>query len=200
MPYPTIIFAGFLACLLSLTAMAAPVEIKDKDYALMLPDDFTEVPITNRPTGGGTARLFVKHDSTNDATPFWFSIRKMPGDTSPETLSLWRQEARETNVAEQYSEHFGNLDVDIFDAEVKTNDITIRQRQVQLPTERDLFLLDLHSPQAQTNEMDAVMRQIIKSIADQNAAAQRPEVEGWRDAIICLAMVAMIIVVAIARR
>lgn len=177
---------------------AIPVADQPLGGTFPAPAGFEAIPVTNVTPDSIGGQFFVMRGS-NEA-PSWFSIRRLPGD-HPESNDLaWSSDSDELRVVNRYSERLGGLDLDILEAELVTNDITFRQRSIQFSMASERFLLDLRSPSLKTNEMDEIMKQVAKTIAIQNATVPREEVQGWRNAIVCLAMVAMIVVVAIARR
>jgi hypothetical protein len=179
---------------------AIPLDIKEPGLAQALPEDFEEIPVTNGATEAFANQIFMKRDSNESIPPTWFSIRRIPGSRTNALLALGHDHADEFKVVGHFSERLYNLDTDILEAELQTNSFILRRRSVHVPLGQDLFMLDLQSSSLKTNEMEAIMRKVVKTIADQNSASERIEVQGWQSAIVCLLMVAMVFVVALARR
>jgi hypothetical protein len=185
---------------LSPSTYAVPMEIRDPGVAQSLPEDFVEIPATNIAAEAFARQVFMRRGSNDISPPTWFSIRRVPGTRTNELPGLWRESPDEFKVVGRFSERLYNLDADILESEMQTNAFILRRRSVQLPAGPDVFMLDLQSPSLKTNEMEAIMRKVVKTIAEQNSATERVEVQGWQSAIVCLLMVAMVFVVALARR
>ena len=186
--------------MLSPSAYAIPLEIRGPGFSQALPDDFAEIPETNIATEAFASQMFMKRSSNESNPPTWFSIRRVPGTRTNELPEFWLERPDEFKVVSRFSERLYNLDADILESEMQTNSFTLKRRSMQLPAGPDLFMLDLQSPSLKTNEMEAIMRKVVKTIAEQKSATERVEVQGWQSAIICLLMVAMVFVVALARR
>ena len=189
---------GLILFTLPVLTHAIPTEAGNRKVTLPLPAGFQEVPVSNVAPDALPGQLFLLRGSNAAAPSAWFSIRRL--SDRPSNTVQWHSPASDLKVVGRYSERMGNLDLDILDSESTTNNTLLRQRSIQFSLASDRFLLDLRSPTLQTNEMDAIMKQVVKTLASQKNATTPEELEGWRNAIICLVMVAMIFVFAVARR
>jgi hypothetical protein len=136
--------------------------------------------------------------ATTNSLSAWFSIHQNPDSGKmPET---WFENTNGLTLASLISERLYNLDIGLLEAELQISDIMCRRQCAPLHPGIDVFLEDLHPAVPKTNELEAIMRQVDKAIAEQKASSSQDEVQGWKSAIVCLLMVAMVFVVAIARR
>lgn len=195
-----VVITALSLLMLSPSIHAIPLEIREPGLAQALPEDFEEIPVTNSAMEAFANQVFMKRDSNESSPPTWFSIRRIPGTLTNDLPGLGYDRTDEFKVVGRFSERLYNLDADILESELQTNSFTLRRRSVQVPMGQDFFMLDLQSPSLKTNEMEAIMRKVVKTIAEQNSATGRTEVQGWKSAIVCLLMVAMVFVVALARR
>ncbi len=160
-------------------AESAPLKIETTDIAQASSGELEGIAATNSP--------FV-----------WFSIRQNPDSRG--MSGAWFEKTNEFGIISRISERLYNLDIEILESELQKNDMRIRWHNTQLHTGIDVFLNDLQPVSPKTNEMDAIMQHVVKTIAEQKASSSQNEVQGWQSAIVCLLMVAMVFVVAIARR
>ncbi len=160
-------------------AWSAPLKIEKEDSSQAPSEEFEGRATTNSPSA-------------------WFGIHQ--NSESKKMPDTWLENTNGLTLASLISERLYNLDMGILEAELQNNDIMCRRQCAQLHPGIDVFLEDLHPAAPKTNEMDAIMRQVDKAIAEQKAATSQNEVQGWKSAIVCLLMVAMVFVVAIARR
>jgi hypothetical protein len=160
-------------------AWSAPLKIENADISHAPSGEFEGIANTNSPS-------------------VWFSSHQNPD--SGKMPEAWFENTNGLSLAGLISERLYNLDIGILEAELQANDIMCRRPFAQLHPGIDVFLADLHPAVPKTNELDAIMRQVDKAIAEQKAATSQNEVQGWKSALVCLLMVAMVFVVAIARR
>lgn len=180
-------------------ASAIPIE-GSSNLSLTLPEGFELVSETAPDDSGLTARRFVLKGSNADESPAYFTLQRFPEGGHDAPTALWGQTSDTAKITGRYSERLYNLDVEILDAEWQTNNTTMRGRRVQIPTRADLFLLDLSVAGPQTNELETIMKEVVKSLASQTPARPAEEVRGSISALTYLVMVAIVILVAIARR
>lgn len=188
-----------LAILLLLAAvpcLGIPLELQT-NLSLAMPAGFEAIPAAD--DTDLSTQIFAMRGSNTDLPPTYFSVKKLPAG-STNSPPLWQEQSDEIKLVGHYSERLYNLDLDILDSEIQTNDNTLHKRSVQIPLRQDLFLLDLTVPAPKTNEMDMIMKQVVKTLAEQNAAHPEQEVQGSLSAIFYLLMVAAVILVVIARR
>ena len=174
--------AGIIALALLTThfqAWSAPLKIENEEASQAPSEEFQGI-------------------ATNNSPSVLFSIHQNPD--SGKIPAAWFENTNELTLTGLISERLYNLDIGILEAELQKYDIMCRRQCAQLNPEIDVFLEDLHPSTPKTNELDAIMRQVAKAIAEQKASSSQNEVQGWKSAIVCLIMVAMVFVVAIARR
>lgn len=196
---PGAVISMLLFLALTLPAPAIPLEIRDS-ISHAIPAGFEAIPATNLHPEALASQVFKLQGSDDTTPPTWLSIRRVSTSGTNVMRDARIDPSDDFKVVGRFSERLYNLDIAILESELQTNDITLRRRSAQLPSGTDVFLLDLQSPSLKTNEMDAIMRHVVKAIAEQNSATPRSEVQGWKSAVVCLLMVAMVFVVAIARR
>ena len=182
------------AALLPRPSAAIPVEVREQDVSLKLPDGFEEMsPLTNDPD---VVRLFVRRPSTNDEPDTWLTLRKpRAGDTN---AAGWLPP--DSGVAlGHYSERLNDLNVDILQSRLQTNDMTLLESSARLPVGAAPFQLDLRSRSLEDREMKTLMRQVLAS-ANTSATPPREEFKGWGSVVLCLVLGATLIVIAFGRR
>lgn len=160
-------------------AWSAPLKIENEAITQAPSGEFEEGAATNSPS-------------------VWFGIHQ--NSESGKIPKTWFENTNRLTLAGLISERLYNLDIGILEAELQKNDMMCRRQCAQLHPGIDVFLADLHPAVPKTNELEAIMRQVDKAIAEQKASSSQNEVQGWKSAIVCLLMVAMVFVVAIARR
>ncbi|MEI6787416.1 MAG: hypothetical protein WCL49_02945 [bacterium] len=177
---------SLVACIIALTiltahfqAWSAPLKIENEEASQAPSEEFQGIVTNNSPS-------------------VLFSIHQNPD--SGKKPEAWLENTNGLTLAGLISERLYNLDIGILEAELQKNDIMCRRQFAQLNPEIDVFLEDLHPSTPKTDELDAIMKQVGKAIAEQKASSAQNEVQGWKSAIVCLIMVAMVFVVAIARR
>jgi hypothetical protein len=190
-----ILFA-LLSGLLTSTVIAVPLEIKEPGFSLTLPDGFREVP------GDGNSpearRLFVRGTSDDGRSNSYLSISRFAADGEQ---AFWPEGAtNSTKIIGRYSERLNNQDVAVLVSQVISNDTVTIAQSATVPTDPGTLLLDLRTHTDDDKEAQALMRNIIQSLATQSQQEEPPGIQGWRGAAICLAMVAIIFVVILARR
>jgi len=177
---------------------AIPLEL-ETNLTIALPAGFERVSSGSQ-TQDLTDDTFVMRNTNADFENTWLAIRRLPAGQSNTPPVFLEENTEDVHIISRCTERLFNLDLDILDSEMTTNEGSIRQRTVQIPLRTDLFLMDLTAPVKKTNEMDAIMRQVVKTIAEQNTTQAHRGIEGFGDALICLAMVALIILAVVAKR
>jgi hypothetical protein len=160
-------------------AWSAPLKIENEEASQEPSEKFEGIATTNSPS-------------------VLFSIHQNPD--SGKRPEAWLENTNELTLAGLISERLYNLDIGLLEAELQNNDIMCLRQSAQLHPGIDVFLEDLHPATPKTNELDAIMQKVDKVIEKQKASLSQNEVQGWKSAIVCLLMVAMVFVVAIARR
>jgi hypothetical protein len=177
-------------------AGAIPLEIREPGYTLTLPEGFREVlGNDNRPEA---RRFFVSGSSADGRSNTYLTIRRLTNDQEPESRP--EERAQEIKVLGRYSERLNNQDIAVLVAQVATNDTFAIEQSATVPIAPGTLLLDLRTHTEDDQKAQALMRNIIRSLATQAQQADRPEIQGLRGALVCLTMVAIIFVVAMARR
>lgn len=190
---------GMMLLSLPIPGRAIPVEERNQGVSLPLPAGFEETSATNDSANASLGQVFVLRGSNEATPPSWLSIRRLDHSHTGDAFQ-WQNDSNEFKTVNRYSERLGNLDMDVLIAEWTTNNIMFHQRSILFSTASDRFLLDLRSPSLQTNEMDAIMRRVIRTLAIKSSSPPPVEVQGWQNAVICLVMVAMVFVVALGKR
>jgi hypothetical protein len=181
-----------------LPASAAPLKIENPENSQAGSNQFTEISTTNAPPEILAKHIFATNDVHEPYFPTGFNIRQDP--QSGNMPEAWFGNTNGLSLAGLISERLYNLDIGILEAELQANDIMCRRQSAQLHAGIDVFLKDLQPAAPKTNELDAIMQHVGKTIAEQNSPSSQNKVQGWQSAIVCLLMVAMVFIVAIARR
>lgn len=190
-----LLFVGLSACF---PAFSIPTQVETNTFTA-LPPEFKAMssPDSSQPD---LVRSCLLETPLSDDAPVYYSIHHSSGSDTNPAPPLWSDQAGEVKIIGRHSERLYNLDLDILDAEMQTNDTLVRKRSVQIPLRADLFRLDLTTPVKETNTMDTVMKEVVRNLAAQNTPSPRQETEGYMTALIYLAMVAVVLLVAISRR
>jgi len=181
-----------------LPASAAPLKIENFENSPAISNQFKEVTTTNIPSEVLGIHMFATNDVNEPCFPPGFNIRQ--NSDSGKMQEAWLKTTNGLTLAGLISERLYNLDIGILEAELQENDIMCRRHSAPLHPGIDVFLEDLQLSAPKTNELDAIMQHVVKTIAEQNASSSQNEVQGWQSALVCLLMVAIVFVVAIARR
>ncbi len=191
------IFA-FMLLIAHLPASSAPLKIENPENPQAGSTQFTEISTNNTPPEILEKHIFETNNVNEPYFPAGLNIRQ--DSPSGNMQEAWFEHTNGLALAGLISERLYNLDIGILEAELQANDIMCRRHSAQLYPGIDVFLEDLQPPSPKTNELDAIMQHVGKTIAEQNSSSSQNEVQGWQSAIVCLLMVAMVFVVAIARR
>jgi hypothetical protein len=177
-------------------ARAIPLEIKEPGYTLTLPEGFKEVPGNdNRPEA---RRFFASETSDNGMSNTYLTISRLADGKKP---VFWPEDpSQDLKIIGRYSERLNNQDVAVLVAQTTSNDALTLEQSATVSIDPGTLLLDLRTVTDDDKKAQAMMRKIIRSLATQTPQADRPAIQGWRGALICLTMVAVIFVVILARR
>lgn len=174
-----------------LTAQGIPLEVTEGPLTFSLPEGFQEIGPTGI-TASAVERLFVNRKTDPGESDTWIRLRR--GEPSVTGGGFADPEVR---VLGRYTERIAQLNVDVLSGEQAATSVVL---SATLPLDPEILQIDLRSPALRKREADDMMREILKTVAIQAAEPVQPEVKGWKGALVCLAMVAMVIVVAVARR
>jgi hypothetical protein len=174
-----------------LPARGIPLEVTEGPLTFALPEGFEEVEPTGL-TATAVERLFVNRRTEPGETETLIRLHR--GDTPGTAAGSAEPEVK---ILGHYTERIAQRDVEVLSREQANTSILLR---ATLPLDPDILRIDLQSPARRKQEADAMMRAILKTVALQAAQPVQAEVKGWKGALACLAMVALVIVAAVARR
>lgn len=190
-------FALPLLCGILVVPMAGaiPLEIREPGFTMTLPEGFREVPGSNTEA----RRFFMSGTASGGPSNASLTISRRAGDQAPD----FRRDgnAGEFKILGRYSERLNNQDVAVLVAQVSSNDAFAIEQSASVPIDPGILLLDLRTHTDDDKKAQAMMRKIIRSLVTQaRQQADRPEIQGWRSALVCLTLVAIVFIVALARR
>ena len=143
---------------------------------------------------------FLRNTPENEASQAYFRpTTALPGSTNS-APPLWSDDSDTIKIIGRYSDSLYNLDLDVLDAELQTNTMRLHNDTDRNPLRPDLFLMDLSQPTQKKDEVELIMKDVARTLAAQNPSTPPRETEGVISAIVSLLMVAVVILVAIARR
>ena len=183
---------ALLLTLLAVTALAAPLEVREPGFNLTLPDGFREVSDASHSTE--VTRLFVLKDEPAQTS---LTVSRISSNDTP---ALWPEATNEMKIVGRYSERLNDLDVEVLISQSGTNDSATLERSARLPLTPSAIRLDLKSRAENDAEAQALMRKILQSVATAQPEPEPQEPVNWRGTLICLAMAALMFVVVMARR
>ncbi len=176
-------------------AGAIPLEVREPGFTLTLPEGFMEV------TGSNTEsrRFFMSGSASDGQSNTSLTISRLSGNHAP---GFRRDEqSDEFKILGRYSERLNNQDVAVLVAQVSSNNTFAIEQSASVPIDPGILMLDLRTHTDDDKKAHAMMRKIIRSLVTQaRQQADRPEIQGWRSALICLTLVAIVFIVALARR
>ena len=194
---PTILLL-LLGTLWSSNGPAIPLHL-ETNLTSTLSSGLERVPQEEMDTLAFDEHTFAMRSTNSDPQPTFLTIRSVPTGEAAFAMSEPGDD-NDIRIVSRCTERLYNLDVDILDAEVKADEGSVRQRSVQIPLAREVFLLDLTAPVQKTNEMDGIMKQVVKAIAEQNPAQPHQKIEGYGNAVISLVLIAIVILGIMAKR
>lgn len=181
-------------------AAAIPLEIRNASHASApvaakdIPPRFDESPEVS------VENTFIRKTLEEDTARIWLGTYRSIA-TSTNGGSLFTSD--ETTDDQSLQTHFvrlHNLDMETMDTGLGPERTPITSPRLYLPMENDLFVQDLRTRPSTTNEMAAVMKQVVKTLADQDSSSGRTSLQGWGSAVMCLLLAAMVFLVAVAKK
>lgn len=155
-----------------------------------------------RPSAGDEDSLLVSLPgmATNDDSSLYYSLRRTVPGAAVEGGRINEERLATARIISQHSERLYGLDLEILDTESSLPGAPVYSRTVKIPLRSDLFLLDLSSTPHKTNDLDAVMKEVVRNLANANSPAPRHATESLMTAVVYTLMAALILLVTAARR
>lgn len=192
----SVLAAAFVWAALGTAASAIPLKIEEPGVSLTLPEGFEEITDPGLPPD--SSRLFVRRTAAHESPEAYLTISRLPTNGSP---ILWEPETgkERTTILGRYVEQLNNQNVAILISQVVSNDTVMIQQSARVPMTPHALLLDLKLHTNDNSEAEALMRQILQSMAQE---AQTPAVEppGWRNAVVYVLLAGILLIIAVGRR
>jgi len=188
---------GFLAAAgLGPSAWSLPIELKEKEFTIVLPEGFEESqPQTNE--NADIIRLFTRREAAAETPETWLTIRRLETHT-PAPLLGPASQADSGETVRRYTERLNQADIEVLSARVTTNASSLAESAALLPLGPNTIQVDLKSRTLKDKEMDEIMRQVLAS-ARPASAPEESGVPKWGMAILSLVLGFVVLLVALGK-
>jgi hypothetical protein len=182
--------AGVPALLLTAAAAAGPVQVETPRFSLAVPEGFTDLTSPSGSTGTVTV---VRYDLGQRDPDTWLTIHAADGE--PDLFSPADPGRREL---EPYKEFWRDTLLDVRTFTLATGDVQFLERSVRIPWGPEVIGVTLRSSAMQDAQMRATIHELLQTL-ELKTPDESAGLPSWTQALIYLALAAVVIVVAFAR-
>lgn len=194
----TVLWAAGVIGLTVSPARAMPVELRDADVKLEIPEGFEEsAPQTNEESG--IVRLFVRRESEDDEPDALLTIRQAK-TSEPQDVFLWSSNSASSGESiRRYSERLNETDIEVLATRATNEWGTMAESSARLMLGSNTIQIDLKSKEMRDSEMAAMMRRILAGAIPAEPPPEKEGFKGWGAAILCAVLVVAILVVVMGK-
>lgn len=180
-------------------AWSMPVEIKDADVTLVLPEGFEQEGGAQTNASAEVVYLFTRRQAEEEPPDALLTIRRI-GSNDPPDIVLWASNS--TLSAEnlrRYSERLNETDIEVLAARATNEPNAMAESTARLTLGTNTIQIDLKSREMRDNEMKEVMRRVLAGAAPTGPPPQDEGFKGWGAVILCAVLALAILVVVMGK-
>lgn len=189
--------AGIIGLAVS-PAWTMPVELRDADVKLEIPEGFEEsAPQTNDESG--IVRLFVRRDSGDEEPDALLTIRQVKTNEPQDVFLRSSNSASLGESLRRYSERLNQMDIEVLAARATNEWGVMAESSARLMLGSNTIQIDLKSKEMRDGEMAAMMRHILAGAIPAEPPPAKEGFKGWGAAVLCAVLALAILVVVMGR-